>query len=431
MSEQERVLFVHAHPDDETLVSGGTIATLVDQGALVTVVTCTRGERGEVIPPELRHLSGAPGELAAHREGELRDALAILGVTDHRYLGSAGARWRGRAERRYVDSGMVWGADGAEPLPDLDTDCLAAADLGEVASDIAVVITDMRPHIVVSYDDFGGYGHPDHIRAARAARRAADVYGVPFYAIDSSRPAAIDTSEPAAIDTSRPAATSAGPAAATSADLVVVDIRPVLDRKRRALAAHRTQVVIARSGNEFALSNGVVQPLDGVERFRRVHREYPQPTALFADQPFGLKVVGAVVGLLVGLAAGAILTVAHQAAVTVAAVTLPLGLAAGILVVAALLAGLRLVFGTRVVAGFAALGIVSVIGILSLRSAGGSVLVPQSLAGVVWAIAPTVIAIVVLGWPRLPSRPMGGRQPPSRPRDTMGTSPEVKGSLPQ
>ena len=74
MTGPERVLFVHAHPDDESISTGGTIATLVDRGAAVTVLTCTRGERGEVIPPELSHFEGSP-DLVAIREDELRGAL--------------------------------------------------------------------------------------------------------------------------------------------------------------------------------------------------------------------------------------------------------------------------------------------------------------------------------------------------------------------
>src|SRR5690606_31265526 len=108
----EHVVFVHAHPDDETISTGGTIASLVEAGVGVTVVTCTRGERGEVIPPELQHLEGDGPALAGVREGELAAAMAALGVTDHRYLGDSNARAAGLAPRRYADSGMVWGADG-------------------------------------------------------------------------------------------------------------------------------------------------------------------------------------------------------------------------------------------------------------------------------------------------------------------------------
>ena len=93
MTQPERVLFVHAHPDDETIATGGTLATLVDSGAVVTLVTCTRGERGEVIPADLQDALASQEALAALREAELRKAVGILGVTDHRFLGEENARW--------------------------------------------------------------------------------------------------------------------------------------------------------------------------------------------------------------------------------------------------------------------------------------------------------------------------------------------------
>jgi N-acetyl-1-D-myo-inositol-2-amino-2-deoxy-alpha-D-glucopyranoside deacetylase len=393
MSVQERVLFVHAHPDDETIASGGTIATLVDRGAAVTVLTCTRGERGEVIPESLQYLLDSEDALADYREGELYNALTILGVTDHRYLGESTARWVGLETRRYRDSGMEWGTDGAQALPELDPRSLAAADFGEVASDIAAVVVDVRPDVVVSYNDFGGYGHPDHIRAARAARRAAEVYNVPYFAIEPRESAATSTCD--------------------------IDVSDALARKRSALAAHATQVAV--DGDQFALSNGISQPIDTVERFQRVRREYPVGRAPFVDQSRSVKVISAVIGLLVGLGVGAMLTVAHQATVVIAGVTVPYGLIAGIVIFACLLAGLRLIFGTRLIAGTCALGILVAVGVLSLQSGGGSILVPAGPAGYVWTAAPTVIALVVLGWPQLPPRG----------QDKIKTSSKVKGSLPQ
>ena len=104
----ERVLFVHAHPDDETIATGGTIAALVDAGAEVTIVTCTRGELGEVMPDDLARLRGDEAALAAHREGEIAEAMRDLGVRDHRFLGDPEARTHGLPARVYRDSGMVW-----------------------------------------------------------------------------------------------------------------------------------------------------------------------------------------------------------------------------------------------------------------------------------------------------------------------------------
>jgi len=391
MSHQERVLFVHAHPDDETIATGGTIATLVDRGAAVTILTCTRGERGEVIPANLQHLLESQDALAAHREGELTDALGILGVTDQRFLGEAGARWTGLSPRRYIDSGMVWGARGAERTEHLAFDSLTAADFGEVASDIAAVIVDVRPDVVISYNEFGGYGHPDHIRAAQAAQRAAEVYNVPFFAIE--------------------------PAESTAEATLTVAVEAVLDRKGAALAAHRTQVVV--TGEDFALSNNIVHPIDTVERFRRVHRQFPPGPTPFSEQSRSVRFTSAFIGLLLGLCIGAMLTVVHQSTALVAGVSVPFGIIVGVVIVGLFLAGLRIVCRTRLVAGAAAVGILFAIGVLSLRSAGGSILIAEGAAGYIWTIAPTLLAVVVLGWPQLPSRA----------RDKIDSSSEVKGSL--
>lgn len=380
------MLFVHAHPDDESISTGGTIARLVDSGAIVTVLTCTRGERGEVIPPDLQHLAGAPEALALHREGELREALQALGVTDHRYLGDQGARWPGRPPRRYRDSGMAWGPNGAVPLAEQEPESLVAAEFGEVAADIAAVIVQVQPHVVVSYDERGGYGHPDHIRAHEAARRAADVYDKPYFAVETDTS---PVSPPGRLD---------------------IDVRPVLDRKREAMAAHRSQLVV--EDDAFVLSNGTRHEIGRVESFRRIRRNDVPAVTPFAEQHWVVKLVAAVLGAVVGLAVGTLLTVVHQATLPAFGVSFPLGLVAAIVLVAALLIGLRLVFATRLVAGSAAAGVLVAVALLSLESSGGSILVPANPAGYVWTFAPVVIALLVLAWPNLP-------QPP---RDKIGRS---------
>ncbi len=393
MTEQERVLFVHAHPDDETIATGGTIATLVDRGARVTVLTCTRGEQGEVIPAELRHLLESPGALAAHRVLELHEALAILGVADHRFLGEAGARLVGRQPRRYSDSGMSWGPNGAQLAAQVPVDSLIAADFGEVTADIAAAILETRPDVVVSYDEAGGYGHPDHLRTSQAARRAAEAYRIPFYVIE--------------------------PAGSSTPPDLRVDVSAVLDRKRAALAAHRSQIVV--DGNGFTFSNGVRHPIGTVEGFRRLRPSVEPERASFAAQALPVKLLACVIGVALGLCIGAMLTVVHQSPTSIAGLELPGGLILGMLVVAALLTGLRIVFDGRLVAGGTALGILVAIGVLSLRSDGGSVLVTTTVAGLVWSFGPALITLLVLGWPRLPSRPRDKIVPPA----------EVKGSLPR
>ncbi|MDP1788894.1 MAG: PIG-L family deacetylase, partial [Rhodoglobus sp.] len=357
----------------ESITTGGTIATLVDRGAEVAVLTCTRGELGEVIPETKRAELSSPAALGERREAELAAALAALGVTDHVFLGAEGARFEGRIPRRYLDSGMRWGEHGAEALPESSAGSLTAAEFGEVASDIATVIAAYAPDAVVTYDADGGYGHPDHVRVHEATRRAAEVLSVPFFAIQ--------------------APDAAGP------DLLAVDVSPVLERKRAALAAHVTQVTL--DGDSFALADGVSRPIGVQERFRRIRPVEPSDDYSFAQQGIVAKIANSLIALVIGAFAGSILTVVHQATATIAGVAVPWGIIAAVVLTIALLAGLRLVFGTRVIAGVAAAGLLATVALLSLTSAGGSILVPANVAGYTWTFAPVLIAILVLGWPRV------------------------------
>jgi N-acetyl-1-D-myo-inositol-2-amino-2-deoxy-alpha-D-glucopyranoside deacetylase len=166
-----RMLLVHAHPDDESIGTGATMAKYAAEGAGVTLVTCTLGELGEVIPPDLAHLAAdADGGLGEYRIGELDAACQALGVTDHRFLGGPG-RWH--------DSGMMG-------LPANDAPgSFWRADVDDAAGQLLKVIREVRPQVLISYDANGFYGHPDHIQAHRVARRAfalADGLISKFYA---------------------------------------------------------------------------------------------------------------------------------------------------------------------------------------------------------------------------------------------------------
>lgn len=178
---QQRLLLVHAHPDDETMGTGATMAKYVAMGRGVTLVTCTAGEMGEVLVPDLAHL-GADREdrLGEHRRGEIADALAILGVTDHRWLGGFG---------KYRDSGMQWHPDGyAIPADATQDNAFWNADLETAANDLVPVIREVRPQVMVTYNPFGGYGHPDHIQAHRVAMYAAQLAGAPTHRRDLGAP---------------------------------------------------------------------------------------------------------------------------------------------------------------------------------------------------------------------------------------------------
>jgi N-acetyl-1-D-myo-inositol-2-amino-2-deoxy-alpha-D-glucopyranoside deacetylase len=156
-----RIMFVHAHPDDESISTGATMAHYVASGAHVTLVTCTLGEEGEIHVPELARLEAAQADqLGGYRITELAGACAALGVTDHRFLGGAG---------RYRDSGMMGTPANAHPRAFWQADLQTAAGL------LLEVIREVRPQVLVTDDANGFYGHPDHIQGHRVAMRAAEL----------------------------------------------------------------------------------------------------------------------------------------------------------------------------------------------------------------------------------------------------------------
>ena len=167
MTADRRLLLVHAHPDDETITTGATMARYVAEGAHVTLITCTLGEEGEVLVPELAQLAADQADqLGGYRIGELAAALAHLGVTDHRWLGGAG---------HHRDSGMIGTPPNDHPR------AFWNADLDEAVASAVAVVREVRPQVVVTYDENGGYGHPDHVQAHRVAMAAVDAAADPGY----------------------------------------------------------------------------------------------------------------------------------------------------------------------------------------------------------------------------------------------------------
>ena len=162
MSAAKRLLLVHAHPDDETINNGVTMAKYAASGAQVTLVTCTRGEEGEVLVTELANLaSDKDDKLGEHREVELKDAMAQLGINDFRFLGDPNKKWR--------DSGMMGTPQNERG------NVFWQADLDEASHELVKIILEIQPQVLITYDEFGGYGHPDHIKAHRVAMRAAEL----------------------------------------------------------------------------------------------------------------------------------------------------------------------------------------------------------------------------------------------------------------
>lgn len=271
MSDSHRLLLVHAHPDDESIGTGATMAKYVADGAKVTLVTCTLGDEGEILVPELAHLAAHESDkLAGHRLLELAEAMARLGVTDYRILGGIGA---------YRDSGMV-----GTP-PNERSDSFLQADLLEAAKHLVKIIRETRPQVVVTYDDFGGYGHPDHIQAHRVATYASALSAVASFAPELGLPWQISklywTAFPvsvirAGIEALRASGEETGFAAQDPEDIpfacpdelitTVVDAGKFVEQKFAALRAHETQIN-ADSGF-FALSNNLGAQVMGFEYFR-------------------------------------------------------------------------------------------------------------------------------------------------------------------
>jgi N-acetyl-1-D-myo-inositol-2-amino-2-deoxy-alpha-D-glucopyranoside deacetylase len=266
------LLFVHAHPDDETLTTGLALAHSVRAGHVVHVLTCTLGEEGEVIPPELAHLDAAHDDaLGPWRRDELRQAMAVLGV-GHAVLGELPDRG---VLSRYRDSGMAGAPSAANPA------AFVNADLAEAAGLVADAIRRLCPTAMVTYDEQGGYGHPDHIQTHRVtcaavaslpaderpelyavltptswaredrlwlgAHRAVSGWGLPDP--DGDYP-------PSVVDD-----------VLVTHELVVPELTAV---QARALRRHRTQVSVAPDGRSYALSNAVAARLSGREGFALV-----------------------------------------------------------------------------------------------------------------------------------------------------------------
>jgi N-acetyl-1-D-myo-inositol-2-amino-2-deoxy-alpha-D-glucopyranoside deacetylase len=275
-----RLLFVHAHPDDETLTCGVAMAHHVARGDDVHVLTCTLGEEGEVIPASLAHLEGHPDDpLGPHRHAELTEALRRIGATMH-VLGADPATGR---LSRYRDSGMVGSPAAARP------DAFAGADLDEVAGHVADVVRALRPDVVVTYDEHGGYGHPDHVRTHDATRRALQLLeasqlpGRTFEILTPLSWARADRDWVRAADPTTRARPAGLPPLVLPGDedpfppSVVPDGRvthavedPAARRvKNEALRAHATQVIVA-SEDVHALSNLIAARTSVREGFRRV-----------------------------------------------------------------------------------------------------------------------------------------------------------------
>ncbi|MEY4412251.1 MAG: hypothetical protein RL560_510 [Actinomycetota bacterium] len=264
-----RMLLVHAHPDDETINNGATMAMYADLGAEVTLITCTRGEEGEVLIPELAHLAANQSDaLGPHREIELADAMRALGVRDHRFLGTESLKFR--------DSGMMGTQPNNRP------DVFWQAQVDSAADLLVTVIDEIKPHVLITYDEFGGYGHPDHIQAHRVAMRASEksewqipkIYWnvMPKSVIQSG----IDAMKKVGSDFMGVESADELPFAKDDSFVhALIDGNKYVDKKMDAMRAHATQISV--DGPFFALSDNVGLQIWGNEYYTLVRGAKAEP----------------------------------------------------------------------------------------------------------------------------------------------------------
>ncbi|WP_405217945.1 PIG-L family deacetylase [Agrococcus sp. Ld7] len=341
----ERVMFVHAHPDDETLSTGAAIATVAASGGDAVVVTFTLGERGEVRPERLGAVQDVGiGEL---RRAELEAALRALGA-------------RGRRIHGWDDSGMAWHANGkAGAAPDAPPTSMSRADIDDLADALSVVIEEVDPTALVSYDADGGYGHPDHVAAHHAAVMVARRYDLPLYVRTAHR-----------------------------AD-VSFELAPVRERVLAALAAHSSQLTV--DGGDVLHVGGQRQPIDRVEHYRLIEARPRRSTRW-------LLRAGA---LLAGVVVGVVGTFSHQ--------QLPWGLGLSLIAAVGLITGVRAASGSRPMTIATVLGVIGVIAVIAIdplgRGAWGTErsLVPANLAGWLWSTLPVLASFIALAWPNAES----------------------------
>jgi N-acetyl-1-D-myo-inositol-2-amino-2-deoxy-alpha-D-glucopyranoside deacetylase len=272
VSASKRLLLVHAHPDDETINNGVTMAKYAKDGAQVTLVTCTRGEEGEVLVAELASLaSDKDDKLGQHREIELKDAMVHLGISDFRFLGAPNKKWR--------DSGMMG-------MPQNDrADVFWKSDLEESANELVSVILEIKPQVLITYDEFGGYGHPDHIKAHQVAMRAAEIAETKGWRIEkiywNTMPRSViqmGIEKMKEVGSDFFGAESADDLPFAKPDELVTSVvhaSEFVPQKLAAMKAHATQIAV--DGPFFALSNNLGLSVWGDEYYTIVKGEKAAP----------------------------------------------------------------------------------------------------------------------------------------------------------
>ncbi len=346
---------MHAHPDDESLFTGHIIASAMERGARVLVLTLTRGERGHTELPGLRFLNSDQLAMAQHRSNELKQALDALGGPQHSFLGV----------RSYLDSGVRRTAAGNLRVErPIDNRSLVASGTKVVADEILKALRDFRPDAVVTYGADGLTGHPDH-----KLTHAATVAAVRSYRTRGVRPELWQLSP-------------------LSRAQVKVGSSRTVSAKREAIAAHRSQV--ADAGSQFRIGELVVDPnhQEGLRILR------PRPLGKLRD------VVRAVWALPLGIIAAIAGTLVHQAR-SFGEISLPYGIALALVLVVSLALGLRLSRPSRGALNLMLIGFIPTMFWLAQPQQGGEIFIPANFTGQVWSFGSIAIAVLIAAFPKL------------------------------
>jgi N-acetyl-1-D-myo-inositol-2-amino-2-deoxy-alpha-D-glucopyranoside deacetylase len=355
----QRLLIVHAHPDDESLFTGHVIADRLAANAEVFVFTLTRGERGKVKLEELKSLEGNLTAMGAFRSGELREALAAFGDVKHAFAGT----------RAYMDSGMRLNPLGRPAKPrKLDEMALSAASTSVIADDILKLIQDFKPDAVLTYNRKGGFGHPDHKMAHEATAMAIRMYTKKR---KGRAPAFWVIAEPG-----------------ERFDVQIGDAKTAVVKKA-ALEAHSSQVSIG--AETYSLVAGKEFRYDRAERLRQA-----SPNPLVHLRPI-LTFFGAIpLGFLLGIAG----TLLHQVRATDESGT-SIGLIVALIMTGSLALAIRLLRSSRGALYLLAATFATTIFWLSQPQSDGTLLIPGNDLGNFWAYGSLGLVAAIILFPNI------------------------------
>ncbi|MBH0084221.1 PIG-L family deacetylase [Salinibacterium sp. SWN167] len=382
----QRVLVVAARPEDEAYVFGATIATLVQRGTELIVLSCSNNATAAIeaspstgsAPETVSHGATVPSAVAASvtagGSAETNTAVADAEADADPGTGERAAVSVDEVVREIlgITSHHILREDNGRQFNMLDARALA--------SDLAAAITSLKPDVVVSYakESSGTARGAEALLVHEATVLATELAGVPFY-----------TASAVPVDRG-----------------VAVSSATALAFKRRATEIYRNEVPVGES---------VSTPPEYLRRLRR--REL-----VIGERSRVERSILALVSLALGALVGLVLTAVHQSTFTIGDVRVPWGIVVSVTLVTALILGLRLIYDTRVAAGFASLGVLAMSAVLAAAMPGGTILIPANVAGYVWTFAPVLVVLIVVGWPRV------NRQVSSASRANIELNSPVKGA---